>query len=163
MADESRDDPHVLAPGQAPTPFTAEEIRGGCPSGRTVRLRVDVAGETAFLRVNRFLECDDAGATFERSSQSLDGAPLAEPEVGRVTWGDLQAHASFPADATTIESERLDTAIGELDCLRYTVRDGTSEEVFWFAKALPGMPIQYLTRADGDVVSTVSVVDNTIP
>ena len=97
MTDETRD-PHVLAPGRAPTPFTADEIRAGCPTGRTIRLRVDVVGETAFHRVSRFVECDQAGATMEHSRLSLDGSPLAEPEVDRVTWRDLQAHASFAAD-----------------------------------------------------------------
>ena len=160
MTEETRD-PHVHAPGRAPTPFTADEIRAGCPTGRTIRLRVYVVGETAFLRVSRFVECDQAGATLEHSRLSLDGSPLAEPEVDRVTWRDLQAHASFAADRTTIESERIETAIGLLDCLRYTVRDGTSDAVFWFAKDLPGLPIQSLTRTDGQVVATVSVVDNT--
>jgi hypothetical protein len=162
MADEIRD-PHVLAPGRAPTPFTADEIRGGCPPGRTIRLRVDAVGETPFHRVSRFVECDETGATMERSRLSLDGSPLAEPELDRVTWRDLQAHASFPADDTTIESERIETAIGELDCLRYRVHEGATDEVFWFAKDLPGMPIQCVTRTDGQVVTTVSVVDNTIP
>jgi len=162
MADETRD-PHVLAPGRAPTPFTADEIRRGCPAGRIIRLRVDVVGETPFHRVSRFVDCDEAGATMERSRLSLDGSPLAEPEVDRVTWRDLQAHASFPADDTTIESERIETAIGELDCLRYSVREGATNEVFWFANDLPGMPIQCLTRTDGQVVTTVSVVDHTIP
>lgn len=115
MADETLD-PHVLAPGRAPTPFTAEEIRVGCPAGRTIRLRVDVVGETPFHRVNRFVECDEAGAIMQQSRLSLDGSPLAEPEVDRVTWRDLQAHASFPADDTTIGSERIETAIGKLDC-----------------------------------------------
>ena len=162
MTDQSPD-PHVLAPGQAPTPFTADEIRVGCPAGRTIRLRVDAVGETPSLRVNRFVGCDESGATLERSRLSLDGAPLAEPEADRVTWRDLQAHASFAADRTTIESERIRTAIGELDCLRYTVRDGATEEVFWFAKALPGMPVRYLTRTDGRVVTTASVLENTAP
>ena len=132
-------------------------VRPGGPSG----LRVDVLDETPFDRVSRFVECDDAGATMERSRLSLDGSPLAPPQVDRVTWRDLQAHASFPGDDTTIEPERIETALGELDCLRYTVRDGATVEVFWFAKGLPGMPIQTLTRADGQVVTTVSVLDNT--
>lgn len=162
MAEETRD-PHVLAPGRSPTPFTATEIRIGCPAGRIIRLRVDAVGETPFLSVSRFLECDDAGATIERSRLSLDGSLLAEPEVDRVTWRDLQAHASFPAVDTTIESERIETALGELDCLRYTVREGATDTVFWFATDLPGMPVQFLTRTDDQVVTTVSVVDNTIP
>jgi len=151
---------HVVESRWAPTPFTAEEIRAGCPAGRTIRMRVDTEGETPFLRVSSFVSCDAVGAVLERSRQSLDGVVLGAPEAGRVTWRDLQEHASFPVDATTIEHETIATALGDLDCLRYTVRDGESEEVFWFAKSLPGMPIQYVTRDGGRVVSTVSVVDN---
>ena len=161
MTDDTRD-PHVLDPGHAPTPFTADEIRIGCPSGRTIRLRVEVEGETSFQRVSRFADCDESGATLERFGLSLDSAPLGETETNRVTWLDLQAHASFPAAITTIEPDRIETAIGELDCLRYTVRDGSTDNVFWFANDVPGMPIRYLTRADGRVVSTVSVVANEI-
>ena len=160
MPDQTND-PHVLAPGCAPTPFTADEIRDASKVGRSVRRLVEARGETPFHLVSRYLECDEAGATMERARLSLDGAPLGEPQVGRVTWLDLQTHASFPADATTVESERLETAIGELDCLRYTVRDGTTDEVFWFAKDLPGMPIQQQTRTDGEVVTSVTVVDHT--
>jgi len=159
---EETGDPHVLAPGRAPTPFTAEEIRAGCPAGRTIRLRVDLAGETPFHRVSRFVECDAAGATMERYRASSDGSALEEPQVEQVTWHDLQAHASFDADDTTIEPDRITSPIGELECLRYTVRDGSTDEVFWFAKDLPGMPVQLVTRSDGKVVATVSVVDNSL-
>ena len=68
-----------------------------------------------------------------------------------MTWRDLQSHASFPTDATTIEPERIETPMGELDCLRYTVRDGATEKVFWFATDLPGMPVRSVTRSDGHV------------
>ncbi len=162
MADETSS-ARVLAQGQAPTPFTADEIRGGCPAGRTIRYRVEVEGEAPFHRVTRFVECDEAGATIERSRLSVDGSPLGGPEVDRVTWRDLQGHASFPAADTTIEPERITTAVGAFDCLRYTVRTGATEAVFWFAEDLPGMPLQYLTRADGEVVTSVSVVDHTMP
>jgi Rifampin ADP-ribosyl transferase len=120
------------------------------------------ADESPFLRVSRFVSVSEGGALLERSRQSLDGTRLGEVETDRVTWADLRAHASFPVEATTIEDETISTAIGDLDCLRYTVRDGESENVFWFAKSLPGMPIQSLTRLDGSVVSTVTLVDNTI-
>jgi gamma-glutamylcyclotransferase (GGCT)/AIG2-like uncharacterized protein YtfP len=153
-------DPHVLGPGLAPTPFTADEIRAGCPAGRMIRLRIEAEGEAPFHRVSRFVECDETGATLERSRLTPGGEYLAEPEVGRVIWRDLQAHASFPADATTIESERIDTAIGQLECLRYTVRDGATEEVRWFAMDLPGLPIQSLTTTDGRVTLSVTLVDN---
>ena len=156
-------DPHVIAPGRAPTPFPADEIRDGCPAGRTARFRVEVPGESPFLRVSRFVECDSTGATIERSRLALDGSPLAEPQVDRMTWRDLQAHASFEATGTTIEPERIPTAVGELDCLRYTVRRGATEDVFWFATDLPGMPVQSLTRTDGQLVSAVAIVGNTLP
>ncbi len=155
--------PHVLAPGRAPTPFTADGIRAATKVGKAIKRRVDEVGEVPFYLVSRYVECDEAGAALERFRLSLDGSPLGEPEVIRATWLDLQGHASFPAGDTTIESERIETAIGALDCLRYTVRDGTTDEVFWFATDLPGMPVQQLTRTDGQVVSTVSVVEYTTP
>lgn len=162
MADETGD-PRVLAPGAAPTPFTADEIRGACRPGRTMRLLVDIAGERPFHRMSRYVECDGSGAVLERSLLSLDGAPLGEPEVDRVTWLELQGHACFPADDTTIEPERIETALGALDCLRYTVRRGDTEEVFWFAKDLPGMPVLRQTRAGGQVVATLAVLEITNP
>lgn len=123
MADENPD-PHILAPGRAPTPFTADQIRDASKPGKAIRRLVEAEGETPFHLVSRYVECDETGATMERSQLSLDGSPL-----------------------------------GELDCLRYTVRDGATEEVFWFATSLPGMPIQQQTRTDGHVVETVSVVE----
>jgi hypothetical protein len=155
------EDPHVLTPGTAPTPFTADEIRGASRPDRTLRSLVE--GETSTYRVTRYVACDDVGATLERSVLSLDGAPLGEPEVDRVTWLELQGHASFPADDTTIEPERIETALGTLDCLRYTVRREAGEDVFWFATDLPGMPVLRVSRTAGRVVTTVSVVAITTP
>ena len=148
--------------GRAPTPFTADEIRAGCPAGRIIRMQVSEDGATPFLRVSRFVSCDAQGAVLERSRQSLDGTRLGEVESDRVTWEDLRAHASFPADATTIASETISTALGALECLRYTVVEEETSNDFWFATSLPGMPIQYVTRVGGEVVTTVSVLDNTI-
>lgn len=152
-------DPHILAPGHAPTPFTGDEIRAATKVGKTLRRLVEEAGEASYFLVSRFVERDDERATLERFRLSLDGQPLGEPVRHETTWLGLQRHASFPADVTTIEPETLDTPIGRLDCLRYTVRDGDAEEVFWFAKDLPGMPIQQLTRQGGEVVSTVTMVE----
>ncbi len=39
------------------------------------------------------------------------------------------------------------------------MRDGATEEIFWFATDLPGMPVQQATRTDGQVVETVTLVD----
>ena len=153
-------DPHVLEPGTAPTPFTADEIRDHCEAGKTIRVRIEIAEEEPVVRQNRYVDLDDSGATLERSQLSLDGTPIGEPEADRVTWLDLQSHASFPAGVTTIEPERIETPLGELDCLRYTVLDGAIEKVFWFATALPGMPVRTETRDDGRIVMTVTMTSN---
>lgn len=160
---EQTHDPHVLTPGHAPTPFTGAQIRDRCRVGKTIDVRVEVPGEPPFFRVTRYVECDEAGALLERSGISLDGAPVGEPELDRVTWLELQGHASFPAEQTTIEPARIETPLGERECLRYTVRDDESEKVFWFATDIPGMPVRFLTRVDGQVVLTVTMVANTMP
>jgi hypothetical protein len=156
-----RRDPHILEPGHAPTPFTAAEIRRGCPTGRTIRLRVEIEGQAPFLSVNRYVHADADGATVERTRFTLDGLPLDEPVEGRETWLELQAHASFPADRTEVAPERIETPLGVLECLRYTVTDGATVETFWFAKTAPGMPIKYTTQDAGKVSSVVTVIEDT--
>lgn len=156
-------DPHVLAPDRAPTPFTAEEIRGRCATGKTIRVRVDVPGQPPAHRVTRYLDCDEAGATLERTPTSADGVPVGEAQRDRMTWLDLQSHASFPAAETTIGAERIETPMGALDCLRYTVVDDDGERTFWFARDLPGMPVRYVTRVGGEVVMTVTVEESSLP
>ncbi|HYJ66437.1 MAG TPA: hypothetical protein VEX15_02115 [Nocardioidaceae bacterium] len=155
---EAAPDPHVLGPDQAPTPFTADEIRQGCPVGRTLRLLIEPTGAPPVHRLNRYARCDERGATIERSGVGADGEPDGPPEVDDVTWLDLQGHASFPVDQTTIESETIETPLGAEECQRYTVTDGATRQVFWFAVDRPGMPIRYLTEESGRVVMTVSVV-----
>lgn len=132
----TRVDPRVLGPGLAPTPFTADEIRAASQAGRTIELLVEGDGEEPYRRYNRYLACDDEGATLER------GRPGGEIETRRVTWAELQSHAAFPAAMTTIEPETIDIPLGRLDCLRYTVRDGDDVTVFWFATKYPGMPVR---------------------
>src|SRR5262245_31006121 len=84
MADETLDN-HVLAPGRAPTPFTADEIRDATKVGKAIRRRIDEVGEAPFYLVSRYVECDRDGAVLERSRLALDGSPLGEPEVNRMT------------------------------------------------------------------------------
>jgi hypothetical protein len=81
---------------------------------------------------------------------------------GRETWLELQAHASFPADRTETAPERIETPLGELDCLRYTVTDGSTVETFWFARTKPGMPIKYMTQEAATVTSVVTVIEDTV-
>lgn len=157
-------DPHVLGPGRAPTPFTADEIRRGCPAGRTILLRVDRPGEAPAYRVNHFLRCDEHGAETARFAADPDGTPAGEADVERSSWQELQEHASFPVDRTEIASEHLDSPMGVLECLRYTVVDDSSTAVFWFAKTIAGMPVRFEERApDGRLLNRVTMVKNALP
>ena len=157
------DDPHILGPGLLPTPFTADEIRDGCPDGRLIRLLVETDGGEPFLRTNRFIDGDDEGATLESQRLALDGTPLADGEATRVTWRQLQAHASFAAATTRRTSETIDLELGSLDCLRYTAVDGAEVSTFWFARSMPGMPVRYQSEEGGRVTSRVTMLENRLP
>lgn len=152
-------DPHILEPGTAPTPFTADEIRSGCPPGRSVTTLVWGRDEGPYLLVTRFVECDADGTVQAARRWSLQGEPLSEVESRSSTWLSLQRHASFPAAATTITEETIDVPFGTFHCLRYTVT-GDQVATFWFARDLPGMPIRVRTEADGVLLGTMTMVAN---
>ncbi len=149
---------HVLEPGHAPTPFTAEEIRAATGDGKSRRIRVVGADGTSYFRTNTFSGCDAEGALLTRERYDATGQRMGEPDAVPVSWLDLQRHASFPAEMTTIEEVALDGPLGVRSCLRYTVRDGRDEDVFWFATDLPGMPIRTESRVDGALIVWTEVV-----
>jgi len=155
-------DPHQLFPDHLPTPYTAAEIRDACPSGRTLRYRLERAGEAPVVRVTRYLSVDAAGADQESWLESLDGRRLAEPERERSTWLELQAHASFPTATTERVEEPIDTPSGRFVCLRYTRVDAKGTWRFWFARELPGQPVRFDQRADGEVVFSATLLENVL-
>lgn len=140
-------DPHVLGPGLLPTPFTADEIRDATGAGKTIRMRMDAPDGTVAYRLNRFREADAEGATLDRWAEDAPGEVVSN----RVTWAELQGHAAFDADTTTVSTEVLGIPLGEVNCLRYDTEDGT----FWFSLAHPGMPVQY--ESEGLRTTVVSI------
>lgn len=146
------DDPHRLRPDHLPTPFTADEIRAGCPPGRTVRSLVSEVGSAPYVRVTRFVSGDVDGAEQETWTETPDGDRLTAPERRQSTWLGFQGHASMPAASTVIVEEEIDIPAGRYPCLRYTRRDGDSVSTFWFARAAPGMPLLFEEIVDGAVV-----------
>ena len=163
MAPPHAPDPHVLRRGTAPTPFTADEIRSACPTGRTAVLAVTDSEGRVHHRLSRFVDCDEDGATFERGASTPDGEAVGALQALRVSWLDLQGHASFPATAVTIEPDVVELPVGRLDCLRYTVVDGDEVTTYWFARALPGMPVKVVAATAGRVVETTEMVANLLP
>lgn len=153
-------DPHRLDPSHLPTPFTADEIRRGCPDGRTLVIRVEPARQPAQTRTVTFVEGDAEGAVQVRAPLGADGSPGEETGRDRSTWRELQAHASFPAERSTVERARLDHPLGSLDCLRYTVRDGDAVDTYWFDRARPGMPVLLESRRGNAVILAVTVIED---
>ena len=154
-------DSHQLHPDHLPTPFTAAEIRAGCPPGRTLRFRIERAGEEPMIRVSRYAEVDGEGAVQESWAEDLDGGGLSEPERERSTWLELQEHASFPRAITERGEEELSIPSGRFACLRYTRTDSDAVWRFWFARELPGQPVRYEREVSGQIVFSATLIDNT--
>lgn len=153
-------DPHQLRADHLPTPFTADEIRAGCPPGRTIRSLVIRAGSEPYVRVTRFVSGDADGAEQDSWTETPDGISLTEPERDRSTWLEFQGHASMPAAATVIGEEEIEIPAGRFDCLRYTRRNDDSVSTFWFARSAPGQPLRFEERADGVLVFSSTVIEN---
>ena len=132
----------------------------GSPVGRTYKVLVEVDGAEPFVRVLRYVWTNERSATTERWRESLDGARIGDIEERDTTWLRLQGQASFPAEQTTIEADTIETPLGVMDCLMYTVRDGGTVKRLWFARHLPGVPVKVIVKEGGAVVSTVTMVSN---
>ena len=157
------DDPHRLRTDHLPTPFTADEIRVGCPPGRTVRSLVARRGSEPYVRVTRFLDGDDAGANQESWTETPEGVRLSEPERSHSTWLEFQEHASMPSATTRISEETIDIPAGWFDCLKYVRRDEDGVSTFWFARSAPGMPLMFeQSGLDGELVFSSTALKDVV-
>jgi hypothetical protein len=152
-----------IRPDHLPTPFSARDIRAGCPLGRTIQLRSEAsAGEPTFRQV-RFVEVDADGAVQEFQSIDAAGTPIGEPLRRRSSWVDLQQHASQPASVTVIDEVDLALPFGTEACWRYTVGSSDEYVTFSFAKGRAGMPVQVEERVGGELVSrSVMIADEVV-
>ena len=156
-------DPYQFRPGDRPTPFSADDIRRGCPPGRTIRRLVLRSGQEPYVQVTRFTTGDEDGGDQESWTETPEGERLTEPETGRSIWRDLQGHASMPADRTEVVEEAIDIPAGRFDCLRYTRTDDDGVFVFWFAKTAPGMPLQFEQRVNGETIFSSTTLSDERP
>lgn len=146
------DDPHVLGDGLLPTPFTAAEIRRAAGNGLTIVLFVESPDGSQHERINRFEQTDAEGATLRAW---FTDAP-EDAVTSRVTWRELQEHASFPRAHTTVTDEDLALPFGRVPCRRYEIADAPDApvETYWFSLAHPGMPVRYEVPLDGGMLRT---------
>lgn len=149
---------HRLQPDHLPTPFSAAQIRRGCPAGRTIRMREESPGEPPQFRTIRFVEVDADGAVQEYQATDVEGRPMGEPTRRHSSWLDLQRHASQPADVTTVDEVELTLPFGAFPCWLYSVQTPHARRLFWFAKELPGMPVQVEEWVDGVLTGRSTVV-----
>lgn len=151
--------PSLSAEGDAPTPYTADEIREATLPGRRYVWRIEEDGKPPTTRVLVFERVDAQGAELVAGP---DDASLGEASPKRVTWEELRKHALFPAKNTSIQRERITVPAGELECRVYTVKDddGTLRR-FYFADDLPGAPVLHFTEKQGHRVSTTTLVEHT--
>jgi len=126
--------------GDLPTPFSAEQIMKALPQGSWIRLRNEVKGENTDILL-RFGNGNSKAVHLETAVSAEDGKPLGEPQHSKPEWKELQSHASFPADNSTIKSAMLKTFKGDLCCWLYEVKEGDTVTRYWFSPDLPGPPV----------------------
>ena len=146
LAAAGPDDERRLKPDHAPTPFSAAQIRAGCPEGRVTTFIVEQPGQPPSRQVTRFTRGDTQGTDYEMGTIGPDGA-VGVPRVSHATWRKLQEHASYPAAGTKITEETVTVPAGEFACWLYTVTTGNAVRKFWFAKELPGPPVKVVATA----------------
>lgn len=154
-----------LKPGHAPTPYTAGEIREGCPPGRTLTWRVDVEGQEPELRRMKFLDGDRDTVKVVRSRLELDGTSAEEPLETVHPWVELQLTASYPQEDTRISDGEVTVPAGTFDCSIYRVKapDG-SVTTHAFPKGRPGPPVESTKELDGHrVLHMVLLADEMRP
>lgn len=151
--------PPPAAPAVAPIPYTVDQLREGCPAGRVIVFRMEMAGKPAVRRAMRFVAVTPEGADVETTVVDDTGAPLKAPSREHASWEELRKHGAFPQDRTTIAEDTVTTPAGTFACSVYTVR-GEGDEVkrFWFAKTMPGPPVLFFTEKGGARAMTSTLV-----
>lgn len=144
-----------MKPDHAPTPFSAAEIRQGCPLNRKIVFQVETFGKPMFFQTMIFDVPTNEGTTVESFTKTADGKMVGKRQYLISKWTELQAHASFPAKDTVITNEKYTTPAGTFDCWLYTIStEATGKKgvkKLWFAKNLPGPPVGYEDSVDGQV------------
>lgn len=150
----------------APTPFTAEQIRGASSDGRAWVFLLAEAGKPAVhLRMEMSAVGCDTVALTRTVTDASTGEPLGEAATSTATWPELVAHAAYPTDSTTVADDTIEVPGGRFDAMRYTVSE-TAEGVTtvteaWFAPTLPGPPVLMFVRVDGTQVTGLTLLEHT--
>lgn len=150
--------------GFAPTPYTADEIRASCEPGRTMVFLIETPEGPPEHQVFHFTREDDGTPLFQAWTTDLDENLIGEISSVTPVWRELQGHASFPEERTTLELGDLATPFGTFSCWVYTVtsdRDGVNHvQRFHFARELAGPPLLMEIEQDGENVQRMTMIEN---
>ena len=149
----------------APFPYSVEQLRAGCSTGRVLRYRLVDSGHAIETEM-RFVASTEESATIETSIKDEKGTLLGAPKRDTTKWADLMHHASFPAATTSIEAAEVDTPAGHFAASKYVVRrpseDGRpSVAIFYFDKAKGGPPVRMLVEVAGAIAQEMTMLGDT--
>jgi hypothetical protein len=149
--------------GNAPIPYTIDELRGGCPVGRWRTYAI--SGPASGFERMTFVDSTMDGAVVESVAVDEAGTPVGEPERQSATWAELRAHGTFPASQTTIREETITVPAGEFPCRLYEVEEpdtgaGPRTSRYWFATdvAFAGPPIRMEVVSGTEVMMQMALV-----
>jgi hypothetical protein len=142
----------------APMPYTAAQLREGCPEGRTIVMIEEVADKLPVKRRMRFMVVDDERATIVSEELDERDKPVGDPKTQTATWEELRHHAAFPKEFTIVSEATAETPLGTFPCTRYVVTDGDTRTTACFAKTLPGPPVELQIEKAGKLVMTLTMV-----
>jgi len=155
-------DSNRMKPDYAPTPFSAEEIRKGCPRNRKIVYQVETFGQPVVFQTMTFVTVSQQEVVVENVTKGVDGKRIGSRQMITGKWGDFQAHASFPQAKTMITRESYTVPAGTFDCWRYEVtteKEGKSNiQRYWFALDMPGPPICFEERLDGKLAYKMTML-----
>jgi hypothetical protein len=141
-------------------------LKAAFPAESVFVFRVEASGQPAMTTKTKFVSVDPDKAEIETTMFDANGTPAGEPKREAIKWSELVEHATFPASATTIEAAEQEVGIGRFDCWLYTVRQTNDKGVeqtnrYYFAKMLPGPPIQYETWEGSARVMVARMIERT--
>ena len=147
----------------APYPFTASEIRAGCPLGRVIDYRIEKVGAPARSERWAFAPVGEDSVTITTTPLDAQGNATGVPETQTSKWTELHEHAHFPRPATKVWEESLTVPAGTFAVLRYVVTKEDDVKTVWFAKNLPGPPVKVEATHSGQTVMTMTMQANRMP
>ena len=154
------------APAPAPPPseflehpFTAEEIRDEWIPGFTLEVQMSSPAGDELQRWT-VVGADAEGADIEYAPSIRWATSSAGRRSGAPPGPSSATTRAFPAANATRQEATRSTALGELDGWLYTVRGAAAGEVteLFFARSLPGAPVEMAVMKDGEVVSGMSQI-----